>query len=238
MKITYIYHSGFSIEFEDVIMLFDYYKGQLPDFPPDKPVYVFVSHKHPDHFNKDIFHLVNRYQDITFILSSDTKMNESYMNRINLPQIAREKILYIGKNAALSLPAISVETLTSTDQGVAYIVTYLDKVIYHAGDLNWWSWNGETEKEYKDMTGRFFHEMEKIKNRSFDVAFMTLDPRQEDRFWWGFDYFMKTTATKTVFPMHFEKDYSIIRKLKEREESKEYKDRVMDIKEMGQEFII
>ncbi len=238
MKITYIYHSGFSVELEHAILLFDYYKGEIPVFSLDKPIFVFVSHKHPDHFNKRIFDLAKNYKEITFILSNDTKMNEAYMNRINLPEIAREKLLYIGKNTTLTLPAISVETLTSTDQGVAFIITYEDKTIYHAGDLNWWTWRGETEKEYHDMTGRFMTEMDKLEGRNIDVAFMTLDPRQEDRFWWGFDHFMKTTKTKIVFPMHFEKDYSIISRLKLQKESEEYKDRVMDINEQGQEFII
>ena len=31
MKITYLEHSGFTIEHEDVVMIFDYYKGRLPD---------------------------------------------------------------------------------------------------------------------------------------------------------------------------------------------------------------
>lgn len=238
MKITYIYHCGFSVELEHAVLLFDYYQGEIPVFSSDKPIFVFVSHKHPDHFNKRIFDLAKSYQEITFILSNDTKMNESYMNRINLPEIARDKIIYIGKNATLTLPELSIETLTSTDQGIAFIVTYQDKVIYHAGDLNWWSWRGETEEEYNDMTGRFMREMDKLEGKNIDVAFMTLDSRQEDRFWWGLDHFMKATQTKIVFPMHFEKEYSIIDRLKLQKESEEYKDRVMDIKEQGQEFII
>ena len=36
MKITYLEHSGFTIEHEDVVMIFDYYKGRLPDMPAEK----------------------------------------------------------------------------------------------------------------------------------------------------------------------------------------------------------
>ena len=36
MKITYLEHSGFTIEHEDVVMIFDYYKGRLPDIPAEK----------------------------------------------------------------------------------------------------------------------------------------------------------------------------------------------------------
>ena len=43
MKITYLEHSGFTIEHEDVVMIFDYYKGRLPDMPAEKKVYVFAA---------------------------------------------------------------------------------------------------------------------------------------------------------------------------------------------------
>jgi L-ascorbate metabolism protein UlaG (beta-lactamase superfamily) len=255
MKITYIYHSCFSVETEDAVMLFDYYKGTIPQFDTNKHIFVFASHKHQDHFNMCIFDLVKTYPYITFILSDDIQMNEAYMNRKNIPEISRQHILSIGKNESITLPIrkvsdenpdllaangknlnLLIETLASTDEGVAFIVTLNNKVIYHAGDLNWWSWDGETTEEYTDMTNRFQNELAKIKDRKFDIAFIPLDPRQEDRFWWGFDYFMKTTQTKFAFPMHFWKDYSIISKLKNMEKAKEYNDKIIDIKEEGQIF--
>ena len=30
MTVTYLYHSGFTVEFEDIMLVFDYYKGELP----------------------------------------------------------------------------------------------------------------------------------------------------------------------------------------------------------------
>jgi hypothetical protein len=65
-----------------------------------------------------------------------------------------------------------------------------------------------------------------------------LDPRQEERFFWGFDYFMKNTNTKKVFPMHFWMDYSIISKLKEMDIAKGYVDKITNIYEEGQIFKI
>ena len=55
LKITYIEHSGFLLETENAVFLFDYYKGALPQINPQKPLFVFVSHKHGDHYNPDIF---------------------------------------------------------------------------------------------------------------------------------------------------------------------------------------
>mgnify|MGYP000509052087 CR=1 FL=1 len=37
MKITYISHSGFAVELENHnFFLFDYYKGEIPKFDPEK----------------------------------------------------------------------------------------------------------------------------------------------------------------------------------------------------------
>ena len=36
MRVTYIGHSGFSVELESHILLFDYYEGTMPEFDPAK----------------------------------------------------------------------------------------------------------------------------------------------------------------------------------------------------------
>ena len=60
MKITYLRHSGFLVELEQVWLLFDYYRGEIPEFPKGKKGYVFVSHRHIDHFNKEIFNFLKK----------------------------------------------------------------------------------------------------------------------------------------------------------------------------------
>ena len=55
MKITYIHHSSFSVELDNTILLFDYFKGNLPSFDKNKKLYVFSSHSHHDHFDESIF---------------------------------------------------------------------------------------------------------------------------------------------------------------------------------------
>ena len=55
MRITYIGHSGFLVELKKSLLLFDYYEGALPALSHEKQLYVFASHRHPDHFNPEIF---------------------------------------------------------------------------------------------------------------------------------------------------------------------------------------
>lgn len=239
MKVTYIYHSSFCIEFDDMILLFDYFKGTLPEFSKDKKVYVFASHKHQDHFSKVIFELFQEYEHVTYLLSNDIKMNEKYMDRHEIPEAARERIQYLAKDQAYEIAEdLKVETLRSTDEGVAFIITTHGKTIYHAGDLNWWTWNGETEEEYVQMTNAFQHEMKKIEKRVFDVAFLPLDPRQEDKFYLGFDYFMRTTETKKAIPMHFWEQPQIMDRLYELNESRDYRDKVVELRLEGQSIIL
>ena len=80
-----------------------------------------------DHYDKKIFELAERYPHILFILSGDICMNSKYMDRIGIPNPARDRIRYIGKNVSCEYregqSSISVETLASTDEGVAFIVS-------------------------------------------------------------------------------------------------------------------
>jgi L-ascorbate metabolism protein UlaG (beta-lactamase superfamily) len=236
MKVTYIYHSSFCVELDHSVLLFDYFKGELPKFDPEKEIYVFSSHKHYDHFDKKIFNLALEYQNIQFILSNDIKMNEKYLERSEVPKVAWDKICYVKNNEVYQLKhksaELTLETLKSTDAGVAFILTTNGTTIYHAGDLNWWTWIGETEAEYDEMTKAFQDEMEKIERREFDVAFLPLDPRQEERFYYGLDYFMRHTQTKRAYPMHFWEKPEVIDQLIAMEVSEPYRGQ---IKKLGHE---
>ena len=75
MTLTDIYHSGFVLETEKSILIFDCWldlNGVVPPFlKKDKPVYVFSSHFHEDHFNRAIFEWRKQHEHITYILSKD-----------------------------------------------------------------------------------------------------------------------------------------------------------------------
>ena len=71
MKVTYIGHSGFLLEAENAYFLFDYYQGNIPEMNRNYPLVVFVSHKHADHYNPEVFELVKKYPRVQFVLSRD-----------------------------------------------------------------------------------------------------------------------------------------------------------------------
>lgn len=228
MNITYIEHSCFSVELQKVILIFDYFKGEIPEFDENKTIYVFSSHNHHDHFDISIFQFLKRYPKVNYIFSKDIKrkFGRKFFNEHGVGENIYDKIEFINMSQTLETSYLKVETLKSTDEGVAFIVTVEGKTIYHAGDLNLWWWSGRNEIDNEKARNNYEKEIEKIKNRHFDAAFVVLDPRQGEEFYLGFDYFMKNTDTDKAYPMHCWNDTSVIEKLKAMECSEKYRDKI------------
>lgn len=231
MEITYIAHSCFTVELDTVVLIFDYYKGSLPEFPADKPLYVFSSHFHADHFNLEIFSLFKAYKTVNYILSQDIKRKygRSFFVRHGISEELYDTIHFVSSGKKLAVGSIQVETIKSTDAGVAFIVSADGKVIYHAGDLNWWTWDEQTQEENEWMERQYKKEIDALSGRHFDAAFVVLDSRQGDDFYHGFDYFMRHTDTDTVCPMHFWGDTGVIGRLCRMECSKPYRDKIIKL---------
>lgn len=206
MKVTYLYHSGFCVELEDNILIFDYYKGDLPILSKNKNIFVFASHRHPDHYNKEIFSWTQEYPQMLFILSHDIKPDG---------EAPLERIFFAKKNQCYGdvFQDIEILTLTSTDEGVAFAVTLEGKSIYHAGDLNWWHWEGESKGYNRNMEVNYKREVDKLAGRHFDAAFLPLDPRLQKSYDLGMKYFMEKTDCDIIYPMHMWEQYEVIHKL-------------------------
>ena len=238
MKITYIHHSSFLVETEENYFLFDYFEGKLPQLKEDKPLLVFASHGHGDHFSPVIFDLVKTHASTGFVLSDDI-----WKRRV--PEELMGKTYCIGPEEELDLQApftgpsgVKVHGFKSTDEGVAFLIETEGKRIYHAGDLNNWVWEGEPEADNKRMSQRFHQELEKLRGIHIDVAFMLLDPRQEKDFYLGMDDFMRMVGADVVFPMHFWGDFEVTDRFKVLECAKDYKDRIVKISTTGESFEI
>ena len=138
MKITYIAHSGFCVELEKHVLLFDYFTGELPSWDKEKTILVFASHKHQDHFSLRILELRKEYPHIHYFFGNDIKLKPDYLLRKKAdPEAlsdvtvmkAHEQTGYGGESQA-----VTVRTLKSTDEGAAFLVEAERKTFYHAGD--------------------------------------------------------------------------------------------------------
>jgi len=212
MKITYLGHSGFLLELETCYWLFDYYEGTIPELNPQKEIFVFCSHSHPDHFSHSIFNLADKYSSVTYIFSNEVRnaCRKLCKNQcMELPEIHFLKSRTDTQLTTAAGKALQIHTLLSTDYGCAFFIEYEGKTIYHAGDLHWWYWEGEDSDWNKKMTADYKKEMEYLEGKAIDLAFNVLDPRQEKDYALGMQYFLDHTLTKHMFPMHFWNDFSI-----------------------------
>lgn len=236
MKVTYIYHSGFSVELDECVLLFDYYKGKLPRWEKGKAIYVFASHKHQDHFGLQIFDLAKEYPKVHFFLGSDIKLNEKYLERNHVPPSVKGRMTNVGKYQKILFDDIEIFALKSTDAGVAFVVRANGRSIFHAGDLNWWHWEGEPYPFNENMERDYKKEIERIRGMHFDAAFVPLDPRLEKAYGWGMDYFLENVSADKVFPMHMWEKYEWIGTYKKTFTGHRHEKQIVDIGWPGQEF--
>lgn len=241
MKVTYIEHSGFLVEIEDAYFLFDYYKGGIPKMDPKKDIVVFVSHKHGDHYNSAIFSLMEEYPHVQYVLSHEVPIKWFIAQEAERGKNVEPYLFKVRRKMDYEFPlhsgkVLNIHTLKSTDIGVAYLLQYDGKTIYHAGDLNLWLWAGETTQANENMVKAFWNSMEDLRGKGVDVAFVPLDPRQEGDSFAGLEAYLEVTDTKKVFPMHCWGKYNIIKEFLEKHP--EHGDVVQAISQEGEEFLL
>ncbi len=227
INVTYIGHSGFSIELSNHFLLFDYFHGSLPANKINSCKYpaVFSSHSHSDHFNKKIFTLANSNPSVRYFLSDDIKAKHT-------------NAIYMKPYDVHKEPDIEVFAFGSTDLGVSYAIICEGIVIFHAGDLNLWSWKDEsTEDEIKEAYDLFNHEIDKIEAqfKEFDIAFFPVDPRMKKDYDEGAKVFLERFGVSHFFPMHFNTKFYAAKNFKKKYSG----DTIIYAPEnMGQEFNI
>ena len=271
--VTYIEHSCFLVETAECYLLFDYYCGEvpLPALNPAKPLLLFNSHAHHDHFSSEIFALRDRYPSALFVLSADipvpaavqpftcpilphehrlvqlaggragvvpssadklvqpmdTKNSPDAGIHTGIAQTSRTSVTHPQTTDA-PIVDISVETLRSNDEGVAFIIRIGDLSIYHAGDLNNWWWDGDVEDQ--KLADIYHEELEHIRGRHFSAAFIPLDPRLKG--WWkGIEDFMHYADADAIFPMHNFGEKGLPKKFLALDCAAGYKNRVFDVEE-------
>jgi L-ascorbate metabolism protein UlaG (beta-lactamase superfamily) len=234
VKIWYLYHSGFAVQTSKHFLIFDYYmdtpreggleKGVIDqDEIRDLDVVAFSSHSHPDHFNPCIFDWRRRVPSIRYILSDDIRTTQD--------------AYFIKAGQTLEFDDLKVRALESTDAGVAFLVKVDGICVYHAGDLNWWHWEGETGQYNDEMAKSYKRQIDLLKGEEIDVAFVPVDPRLEDSYLLGIDYFMRSVGARLAVPMHFGENVSVCRRLHSDPRAADYREKVVSITQRGEKII-
>ena len=228
MTLTYIFHSGFVLETEQSILVFDYWldpSGVIGGvLKKDKPLYVFSSHFHEDHFTRAIFEWRKQKSDITYILSKDILKHR----RTN----KEDADMWLAKGGSWADERISVKALGSTDSGVSWIVETEGKRIFHAGDLNNWyakflsddnpdqlRYSFELEETFNPIAHekQFLGELKDIRKvtDSFDVVMFPIDERIGNGYTLGGRQFIERFKVGLFVPMHFTTGFESSWRMKE-----------------------
>lgn len=233
MEVNYIYQSGFKVELDDKILVFDYSYEKLSNLKKSKEIYFFTSSCADDHFSSAIFHLGAERENVHYYVCKDNLLKSKFngvkffLNHI-VEKKTRSKIIYTEPHRFYDDNGIRVRTFSSCDDNdsVAYLVEANGKTIFHAGHMNIWSWPDRSEAYNNLAKNKFIAEVDKLKKFHIDIAFLIVDPRQESCYADGFDYFMRHTDTDRVYPCHFKNKKKIISFLLKDEISKPYREKI------------
>ena len=226
-KVYYIQHSTFLIEYDDRYLLFDYFNkdvladrvefhGGMPILDDNKHLYVFASHGHKDHFDLEVLRWAKERNDITYILSKHIRLGANYLKRNDIESSVKDKIKFVTPLNTYQVDDMEIQTLRSNDEGVAFIVKVCGQIIYHAGDLHWWNWSDRGELYCEAIGLEYKRQLRALSNMHIDFGFVVLDPRMNDGYYLGLDYFVKNIDCDLIFPMHLWGEYKLIDDFKRR----------------------
>jgi L-ascorbate metabolism protein UlaG (beta-lactamase superfamily) len=239
IKINYLFNSGFTLETEKHLLIFDYYKDSVEkidknrangaigedDLKTDKDILVFSSHSHHDHFNPVILEWKSVRPDIKYVLSSDIEVVKK-----------DENIKFISAYEELKVDDVYIKAYGSTDIGISFLVKLEGITVFHAGDLNWWYWWDDSEGEIQQAERWFKDEVNRIKGEKIDIAFFPVDPRLEHNYCVGGEHFIKEINPQIFIPMHFGETYQITENFADR--LKSVNTRIISINHRGQEILL
>jgi L-ascorbate metabolism protein UlaG (beta-lactamase superfamily) len=212
MKITYIYHSCFALEFNEFNAIIDYYEdtaksqenGYIHSYLLRQPqkLYVLSSHSHADHFNSEVLNWKLQKSNIQYIFSKDI-LDAGLANK--------EDALYLDKLDSYKDEYFNIKAYGSTDIGISFLIQTSKKKIFHAGDLNNWHWDEECSvEEAQEYENNYLIELELLAKdlTHLNLVFFPIDPRLGKDYMKGAEQFINRIPTDILAPMHFDEAYN------------------------------
>ncbi|NJP40996.1 MBL fold metallo-hydrolase [Oscillospiraceae bacterium HV4-5-C5C] len=213
-KIIYLNHSGFVVELEQAVFIFDLFTDPakvVADYEMSgRPVVFLVSHNHYDHWNQDILDFDNSVIT-TYILDEGCRKD---IDAARLTD-SRRRYHFVHPGSKLTGETVAVpgfrdlRCFGSTDAGVSFLLQTEAGSFFHAGDLNDWDWQDEASQQVRsayqlqlDAIHRYLLASAQPEALPVKVAFVPLDARLEEKASCGCVMFVKEIPTAYLIPMH------------------------------------
>ena len=201
MDITYLLNSGFLVRDDRTLLVFDDFEDpakvvdRVVDSGDFDHLYIFVSHAHFDHFGTHIRAYAR--QTTRYIFSYDLK----HTKRIKI--FPQTHINFMKRYSEWQDDNIKVWSFDSTDVGISFLVeTASGHKIFHAGDFNWWNWEGDTAENRAMMEKIFKKQLKRMAGIEADVAFFPVDGRLGNSQEMGAKAFLEKIKVKYLIAMH------------------------------------
>ncbi len=185
-QIWYLGHCGYAVKTKTKLLIFDYWEyGTKPGKPSlfngfvnpeeikDLEVYVFVTHRHSDHFDEYIFKWEKKIKSVTYIFGWQAEDNPDYY-------------YLTGPRAEKKFKGMEISTINSNHDDVPEVAYYVKTdglVFYHGGD-----YMGDYKKDINYLKG---------KSEKVDFVFVGAGARKD------IIYVLEKFRPEAVFPMHF-----------------------------------
>jgi ankyrin repeat protein/L-ascorbate metabolism protein UlaG (beta-lactamase superfamily) len=196
--IWYLKHSGWALKTKSAFLVFDYWDNDTaPDIKllanghidpaelKDLKVYVFVTHEHADHNDKQILDWKKTIPGIQYILGFESDA---------------EDVISMAPRTERKIGDLAITTIQANDAGVGFAVKVDGLTIFHAGDHS----NNTLE-----MAGNnFYPEIDYLAERGIhpDIAFFLnmygCGSTNPEAFQKGIFYAVDKLKIKAVLPMH------------------------------------
>lgn len=230
--IRYIWHDCFLVSLPSATLLFDYWRengeensarDRNPAFldliDPERPLYLFVSHGHKDHYNPVIFDWSERFREVRYVVSADVWKRMRHM--VSPTSVYRgvrpdaDRVTMLRPGDEFSDGTLRVRAFPSTDIGNSYVVECEGVRFFHAGDLNAWVWlDSSTDQEIRKAMGDYRACLRDLRQwldaqpaaslgGDIDYCFFPVDSRLGRGYETGASLFVREFDVARFFPMHF-----------------------------------
>ncbi len=217
LTITYLHNSGITIEKDDSLIIIDYAmhtpgphgEGLAAGIVPEElireknQVLVLVTHRHIDHYNKNILEWEGRFDNLTFIFSDDIETDKD--------------VIFMSQGQKLRMGDIEILACASNDTGISFWLKIGETTIFHAGDMSLWYWASEygskelreNRKNYRIAKTSYLKALESVKELPVDIAFCPVNPLLGGHYFEGAEIFCEKVRPKLFVPVHFGMSFEV-----------------------------